>query len=667
VENKTIKGKLKSRRVVSNEDTFDIQTDLSNFFADNVLVHNSEIILRPYEFCVAGNTPLITRDGIGNIASFEGKAVDVWNGEKWASVNVRKTGTNQKIVRVSLSDGSYLDCTPDHRFSAKTRFQKDFRVVRAEDLVSGKYVLQLEPTSVVHEGGTAFVDAYDYGFAVGDGHTGQGNVYSVLYGRKIDLPIKGQRGPLQTKKGYTVPSQTVKTPLDIATFQSLRTLEGLRSAFTWDRASILSFIAGWMDADGGESKSGGVRLYISGEEKARLVHLLLTKAGVRSSVNLVQRSGTATNYGLRSEDLWFLQVTDGRAIPCNRLDTSRGHAPRFKAKYQTVRAVEEIEGLHDTFCFNEPERHMGLFANVLTYQCNLSEVVIRETDTLDTLKEKVRVATILGTFQSTLTNFKYINRQWAKNCEDERLLGVSLTGIFDNTLTNGKQGKDVLASALEELRKVAIATNIEWAAKLGIPTSAAITAVKPSGTVSALNGTASGIHPRHADYYYRHVRNDKKDPLTAFMQAAGVPHEVDEYDPENMLCFKFPMKSPEGAVLRDELTAIDHLELWKMYQIHWCEHKPSVTITVKEHEWVSVGAWVYENFEWMSGVSFLPHSDHTYRQSPFEDCTQAQYEALLARTPTEIDWEGLSEFESEDMTTGSQELACSAAGGGCEI
>lgn len=297
--------------------------------------------------------------------------------------------------------------------------------------------------------------------------------------------------------------------------------------------------------------------------------------------------------------------------------------------------------------------------------CNLSEVVVRSTDTLETLKEKVRLATIIGKFQSCLTDFKYINKKWKKNCEDERLLGVSLTGIYDNELLNGSKGHAVLAPVLEELRRVAIETNIEWAKKLGINPSAAITCIKPSGTVSALNDTASGIHARNSPYYIRYVRNDIKDPLTQFLKDSGVAWETDSYDPANNIAFKFPMKSPEGAIFKKDLTAIAHLELWKLYQIHWCEHKPSVTISVKEHEWMEVGAWVYENFEWMSGVSFLPYADHVYKQAPFTDCSEEEYLALYNKTPKKISWESLAVYEKEDTTTGTQELACVA--GGCEV
>ena len=295
--------------------------------------------------------------------------------------------------------------------------------------------------------------------------------------------------------------------------------------------------------------------------------------------------------------------------------------------------------------------------------CNLTEVVIRATDTMEDLKQKVRLASILGTWQSTLTNFRYLSSAWKKNCEEERLLGVSLTGIMDNELTNGK--REGLAGRLEELRVVAVAANAEFAEKLGIPASAAVTCVKPSGTVSQLCDSASGIHARHNPYYIRTVRADKKDPLAQLMIDAGIPVEDCVMRPNNVYVFSFPMKAPENAVFRTDMTAIEQLELWVTYQDHWCEHKPSVTVSVKEHEWLDVGAWVYNHFDKMSGVSFLPFSDHVYKQAPYQDINKEEYEALAAKMPKLIDWTKLKDYEKTDTTTGAQELACVA--GGCEV
>ena len=301
--------------------------------------------------------------------------------------------------------------------------------------------------------------------------------------------------------------------------------------------------------------------------------------------------------------------------------------------------------------------------------CNLSEVVVRATDTKESLLEKVRLATILGTFQSTLTNFKYVSKSWKKNCEEERLLGVSLTGIMDCEVTNGKypksKGISDLALILQNLRSMAVNTNKEFAEKFGINQSVAVTCVKPSGTVSQLVDAASGIHARHNPYYVRTVRGDKKDPLTKMMTDTGFPVEDDVMNPSHTSVFSFPMKVDDSAVFRTDMTAIEQLELWKTYQEYWCEHKPSVTVSVKENEWLVVGAWVYENFNYMSGVSFLPFSEHTYKQAPYQDCTKEEYKMLFDKMPKNVEWEKLAEYEQTDMTIGAQELACAA--GFCEI
>ena len=294
--------------------------------------------------------------------------------------------------------------------------------------------------------------------------------------------------------------------------------------------------------------------------------------------------------------------------------------------------------------------------------CNLTEVVARHDDNLETLTEKVELATILGTIQATYTKFPYLRKIWQKNTEEERLLGVSMTGIMDNKLISTDKNAGEL---LEKLKNVAIETNEVYAKKFDIPVSAAITCVKPSGTVSQLVDSASGIHTRHSNYYIRTVRGDTKDPLTQFLINSGVPSEPCVMKPDNTVVFSFPTKSPKGAITRDDLDAIQQLEIWLMYQRSWCEHKPSVTITVREHEWMQVGAWVYDNFDEMSGVSFLPHSDHSYKQAPYQEILKEEYEEAVEKMPIDIDWAYLSDYEKEDTTVSSQTLACS--GDSCEI
>ena len=292
--------------------------------------------------------------------------------------------------------------------------------------------------------------------------------------------------------------------------------------------------------------------------------------------------------------------------------------------------------------------------------CNLTEVVVRANDNKLELKEKVRLATILGTFQSTLTDLKYLRKIWKDNTEAERLLGVSLTGIMDNRLTS-RPTKELL----QDMRQTAVDTNKFFAKKLKIPQSTAITCVKPSGTVSQLVDSASGIHSRHSDYYIRTVRGDAKDPLTKFLVDKGIPHEPDVTKPSDVMVFSFPIKSPDKSITRNDMSAIEQLELWLMYQRHWCEHKPSVTISVRENEWLKVGSWVYENFDEIAGISFLPHVEHSYQQAPYQDIDKDKYAELHKAMPTNIDFKDLMNYEKEDNTTGSQELAC--VGNVCEL
>ena len=296
--------------------------------------------------------------------------------------------------------------------------------------------------------------------------------------------------------------------------------------------------------------------------------------------------------------------------------------------------------------------------------CNLTEVVIRANDTEEILAHKIKIATILGTFQSTLTYFPYLRKIWQKNADEERLLGVSLTGIYDCQLMNDCNDIN-LPARLERLRQVAIDTNKEWAEKLGINQATAITCVKPSGTVSTLVDCASGIHPRYSKYYYRRVRSDNKDPLTKFLMDTGIPNEPDVMKPGYTTVFTFPIKAPENALTRDDISSLDHLELWLIYQRHWAEHKPSVTISVKEHEWPRIGAWVYDNFDELSGVSFLPYDGGSYRQAPYESITQEQYEKAKEKMPKEINWDAL--VEGIDNVEGVQTLACGGNNGGCDI
>lgn len=336
------------------------------------------------------------------------------------------------------------------------------------------------------------------------------------------------------------------------------------------------------------------------------------------------------------------------------------------------RGIINMEGLRNSGL--APRRDMSLVqglnpcAEILLRSkqlCNLTEVIVKATDTEEELARKVELATILGTVQSSLTNFKYLRKVWRDNCEEERLLGVSLTGQFGHRILSGQSGLGLLSRSLDVLRETAIRTNEIYAKKCGVGVSTAITTVKPSGTVSQLTESSSGMHPWHNDFYLRSVRADNKDPMTEFLKDVGVPNEPDVMAPETTTVFYFPQKAPNDALTRKELTAVQHLEIWKVYKTHWTEHNPSVTINVQEHEWIEVAKWVYENWEYVGGISFLPYDTGSYKQAPYADCTETDYKQFLADMPKAIDWSYLSDYEHEDTTVGSQSLACTA--GNCEV
>lgn len=324
-------------------------------------------------------------------------------------------------------------------------------------------------------------------------------------------------------------------------------------------------------------------------------------------------------------------------------------------KYSPRRDGSKVVGVNP--CAEINLRDMGL--------CNLSEVIVAADDDLETLLDKVEIATIIGTIQSTFTNFDFLRPEWQANAEEERLLGVSLTGQFGNELLSGKLGKRALKHTLTEMRKHAISINKRYAKELGINQSAAITTVKPSGTVSQLTYSSAGMHPWHSEYYLRTVRADIKDPLNQFMTDIGVPSEPDLMKPDSSTVFTFPVKAPENAITRNNLTAVEHLEIWLAYKRYWTEHNPSITVSVREHEWIEVANWVYENWDDVGGLSFLPTDDHTYKQAPYQECDETTYNQFYHDTPKVIDWTMLSAYEFEDNTVGSQTLACTS--GSCEL
>ncbi len=521
-----------------NDETHTFQ--LAHCFTGNC----SEIILRPDEFCVKGDTPLITKNSIDEIENLIDQTVEVWNGEEWTDVVVRKISENQRMLRVTLTDGSYLDCTEDHKFSVKDRFKKEWREVKAKDLMTfSKYSVQCEPSNIVFDDGIDYdKDPYTLGFAIGDGYLvkSKKGVYDQvnidLYGEKDwKCPVKGFRHKEYLPKGYNVPKIRVncKEEVDVDLFINLRqNLDGLRELSLWNRKSILSFIAGWLDADGA-NQSNGVRLYISDEQRSKNLQLLLTKMGIYSSLSLFQKAGTQTNLGLRKKDLYYLTITDCGDIPCCRLNTSNGSKPKFKGKYQNIKSVDMIDGLYDSYCFTEPKRHKSVFGNILTHQCNLSEVVVRYNDTLNDLTEKVKYATILGILQSTLTDFKYLDETWKNNCDEERLLGVSLTGVMDHPVLSNEKKAERLEDWLSTMKGTAIRIAKKWSKHMDINMPAAITCTKPSGCFQPLQSlrTTKGI--KSLDDIFKENGVNLEEKQDEYREWYDVKKEMFVYDENN--------------------------------------------------------------------------------------------------------------------------------------
>jgi ribonucleoside-triphosphate reductase len=417
-------------------------------------------------------------------------------------------------------------------------------------------------------------------------------------------------------------------------------------------------------------------------------HDIMCKIGEVVVVGGVRRSAMISLSNIN--DIEMAQAKSGNWWEPNPQRALSNNSVAYSRKPEMEQFIAEWKSLYDSksgergiynvaaaqaqaakFGRRDPEIHYGTnpCSEIILrpYQfCNLSEVVLRENDTKKEIERKVELATILGTWQSTLTDFKYLRKIWKDNTEEERLLGVSLTGQFGHKFMSGKEDLISLEAFLMTLREKAREINREESGKIGIPESAAITCVKPSGTVSQLVGVSSGMHPWHSPYYVRTVRGSKVDPISTFLKEVGIPVEDDVMKPNETYVFSFPVKAPVGAIVRNDLTAIDHLNIWLVYQRAWCEHKPSITVSVKEDEWMEVGAWVYKNFDEVSGISFLPHSEHTYKQAPYQEISKEEYDALVAKMPNNIRWEDLSFYEKEDGTSTNATLACSSDGN-CEL
>ncbi len=634
-----------------------------------------EATLRMFSFCVAEDTKLITRNGIANIASFVGSNVDIWNGSEWTEVTPRLTAENQTLYRVHLSDGSYLDCSAGHKWSAQTEAKRgEWREMTTESLMTSKSrTIRLEAANVVApSGGISVKNPYTLGFAYGDGYYalhGAMKTPSViidLHGVKQNLPVLGRRDT--PKLNFTETSEYSRVyaekDIDANLFKSLRDdVAEWNKIGEWAQDDVLEFFAGLADADGSSTQGGGIRIYIGCEERARLTQLILTKNGVMSSVNIMAKRGSMTNFGPRQCDIWYLQITDCGMLPCHRLDVSKGHRPRFKGKYQTVRKIEKLEGLHNTYCFTEPKKHKGLFGNVLTYQCNLTTTNVSDVEDQKDLEQRVAAAAYIGTLQASYTDFHYLRPEWRRVTEEDALIGVSMTGI-----ASGK----VLGLNLEEAAKIVVYVNKEVAKQIGINQAARTSLLKPEGTATiAVGGAGSGIHAAHDMFFKRRMRVGKNEPLYFYL-LENHPAMLEDchFKPHLESIVTIPQKAPEGCILRDE-SPMDLLKRVLRFNKEWIapghnrgvqKHNVSCTISLKPDEWEACGEWMWENRNEYNGISVLPWDGGSYIQAPFESCTEEEYNAMMENLHA-IDLTRVKEIE--DATGFTQEIACS--GGACEV
>ena len=626
-----------------------------------------EIALRPFQFCVAGDTKLITKEGIEDIENVIGKQIEVWNGDKWSKVEPYQTGDSDRLHRVYFSDGSYLDATDNHKFLIKTRFEKEFREVETveliEELKTSKYPLQVPRANVVYKDGKNEENAYDYGFVLGDGFVrNKRNVYGNLYGDDKLLEFKTavpQGNELVNVNGTKY--FWVKFDLNAELASSIKYDEGIpKEIFTWNKKSILEFIAGWADADGSQA-SKGIRIY-GREDKIRNAQLLLSKIGINSSVNLASNKGDWTNLGERKNDVWYLQITKTLGIPCQRLVCDNEDDAKFKGKFQTVRRIETLEGTHNSYCLTEDEKHQCVFNNVLTKQCNLTTTNVSDVDSQEELNARVRAAATIGTLQASYTDFHYLRDVWRDTTEKEALVGVSMTGV-----ASGK----VMNLNLEEAAEKVKETNRKVAETLGINPAARTTCIKPEGTASLVLGTSSGVHAWHNDYYIRRIRVGKNEAIYTYLSIYHPELVEDEYfRPDTTAVISIPQKAPEGAILRNE-SSFDLLERGKTLNEKWVRsghtsgmntHNVSITVSIKDDEWDEVGEWMWKNKNSYNGISVLPYDGGSYIQAPFEDIDEKTYNKM-AKKLSEIDLSLV--VENEDNTDLKGEIAC--GGGACEV
>lgn len=626
--------------------------------------------------CVTGDTEILTDDGYKQIQDLVGQETKIWNGFNWSKVIPEVTGKNQELVTVNFSDGRSLTCTKYHKFHIAQGYTGKSNKINAQDLEPGMKLIKHEFPVIEH--GPELVNPYTTGVVAAEGMELCKTVM-VYKPKEMCLSrledVKSSRWEINNERHRIVLKSTPMSKLFVPLDYNLK--------------SKLEWLAGLFDGDGTELKEGGLQLVSVNRPFLADLQKLLSTVGVQSKVLFANKAGyrmMPDNKGLgENKSYWCqdayricigavqMQTLKSLGLKCERMAFDK-YPQRDASQFISIVDVTDA-GIADTvYCFTEHKRNLGIFNGVITGQCNeillrsqqfcnLSEVVVTAEDDLDTLMDKVETAVWIGVIQSSFTHFPYLSKQWKKNCEEERLLGVSLTGQFDNP-------ELLSADALKALKQKAIKVAKHASQKMGLEMPTAITCVKPSGTVSQVVDSSSGIHPRFSKYYIRRYRISANDPLFKMIKAQGVkltPENGQESLSENEVStwvLSYPIKSPEGSKTKDEVSAIDQLEWYKKIQLNWCEHNASMTVYVKDSEWFEVGNWVYKNWDIINGVSFLPFDGGKYKQAPYEEINKDQYEKLLEKQVI-LDYSELKKYEMEDNTEGAKTIACS--GDKCEL
>jgi ribonucleotide reductase, class II len=654
--------------------------------------------------CVSGETLLITREGLSKIESVIGQEIEIWNGKNWSAVTPFQTNTNQKLYRVQFGDGTYLDATEYHRFFVKDRFGKEYKEVLTKDLMdTSRYQLHTEPFQIQYEGGSDIDSSYAYtlGVAVGDGTVDQKNHAKIrLYEGKSNLVVAGHKSP---ERNYDyLPAFTDVTELDFSAefLKALKTSpEALDIIAGWNRQAILHFIAGLADTDGSNTQSNGIRIYISDQSRAYRCQLLLAKCGIRCSLNLMSRKGAVTNYGVRSQDLYYLQITNCAEIPCQRLDVSKSIEPVGKGKWQVIRGVEELPGLHDTFCFNEPEFHKGVFGNTLAGNCNLAEIHLNQLDP-NNHQEQKDAFTASALAVAALLNHKFQEPRYQYSRELDPIVGVSFTGLFDffvhafgaEWLQWWEKGRPATAAGimykqkeheyLNTWRKVVEDTVWTYCDKHGIKRPNRCTTVQPSGTKSLLTGASPGWHAPKAQRFIRRITFRKDDPVALACIDYGysvIPSQSDKDENGNLLndaydprCTEWLIEIPVAVSWADipgadsieiaQFSALSQMDFYMGVQQHYVRHNTSATIELREHEVDELGKRIFEAIRddegYISAALLARFDDHqTFPRLPFEPIDKATFDEMMVgviqRRQTEEFHTALSRY---DMGSATEEI-----------